>query len=276
MNRTFLGVIIVCGLVTFGIIGIYFYVYGETDDLSSGIPVLNYHGVEDNVNNPLALEIKDFEDQMAYLHTKGYTAITPDQLLDYLSAGKKLPDKPVLITFDDGYANNYTNAYPILKKYGFTAVFFLITDVIGHDPWYMNWDQVKEMRQQGFQFGSHTLSHADLTKVPVAQVNLQLVKSREGIEWRLNTPVRYLAYPGGAYDSQIEKLVLQAGYKAAFSVKFGRVQKGGNLLALERIPLFKSRWTFLDFYLRLNFTKAMGKIKAVKDRYICGRELSRR
>ncbi|WP_425060043.1 hypothetical protein SCACP_06880 [Sporomusa carbonis] len=255
--------IIVCCIITIGIISIYFY--GETDNLSSGIPVLNYHEVEDNVNNPLALTVRDFDDQMAYLHARGYTTITPDQLLNYLNAGGKLPDKSILITFDDGYVNNYTNAYPILKKYGFTATFFLITDVIGHNPWYMNWDQVREMQEQGFQFGSHTLSHVDLTSISSEEAALQLVKSREGIEWRLKTPAKYLAYPGGFYNPQIEKSVAQAGYKAAFSVKFGRVQQGSNPLALERIPVFKSRWTFLDFYVRLKFTKAIGKIKAVKD-----------
>lgn len=264
LKRTIFWVIIVCCIIAFSVIGVY--LYGEADNLSSGIPVLNYHEVEDYKHNPLALNIKDFDEQMAYLYKKGYTTITSDQLFDYLSSGKKLPDKPILITFDDGYANNYTNAYPILKKYGFTATIFLITDVIGNNPWYMNWDQVREMQQNGFQFGSHTLSHVDLTSVSPEEAELQLVKSREGIEWRLDTQVKYFAYPGGSYNPEIEKLVKQAGYRAAFSVKFGRVvQKDSDLLALERIPIFKSRWTFLDFYVRLNFTKAVGWLKTAKD-----------
>lgn len=263
MKRTFYKVIMVCSIITCGIIAIYFY--GEADDLSAGIPVLNYHEIEDHKNNPLALSIQDFDNQMAYLYSRGYTAITSDQLFDYLISGARLPAKPVLITFDDGYANNYTNAYPILKKYGFTASIFLISDVIGQNPWYMNWDQVREMQKQGFQFGSHTLSHVDLTQVSPEEAELQLVKSREGIEWRLDTQVKYFAYPGGAYNLHIKKLLEQANYRAAFSVKFGRVQKDSELLALERIPIFKSKWTFLDFYVRLNFTKAVGKLKAVKD-----------
>ncbi|HEY3426639.1 MAG TPA: polysaccharide deacetylase family protein, partial [Negativicutes bacterium] len=91
------------------------------------IPVLNYHQVEDNVNNPLTLSNQEFEEQMAYLHRHGYNSITPDQLIMHLRTGAALPDKPVLITFDDGYRDNYMNAYPIMKKYGFTGTVFLIT-----------------------------------------------------------------------------------------------------------------------------------------------------
>lgn len=238
--------------------------YNKPEDVSGGIPVLNYHQVEDNTNNPLALSVKDFEKQMAYLSEKGYTAITADQLYAYLYHKGSLPPKPVLITFDDGYADNYTNAYPIMKKHGLTAIIFLITDVVGHDAWYMNWEQVKEMQQAGFQFGSHTLSHMPLAEVSPEEATHQLVKSKEGIEWRLETPVRYLAYPGGSYNQQVKEAVTAAGYQAAFTVDFGRVNHDSDALALERVPILKSRWTFVDFYLRLHFTKMIELAKDLK------------
>lgn len=262
MKKKMLYILLLASAVGCIVAGIYFY--HAPDDLAAGIPVLNYHKVEDNVDNPLALSVKNFDKQMAYLASKGYTSITADQLFSYLYQKGSLPPKPVLITFDDGYADNYTNAYPIMKKYGFTAIIFLITDVVGHDSWYMNWDQVKEMQQAGFQFGSHTLSHVALAEVSQEELMLQLVKSREGIEWRLDTPVRYLAYPGGSYNEQVKDALTAAHYKAAFTVNFGRVNHSSDPLALERIPILKSRWSFADFYLRLNFTKMIELAKEIK------------
>lgn len=233
-------------------------------NFTAGIPVLSYHMVEDNVDNPLALGVKEFEDQMEYLSRRGYHAITPDQLTNYLQTGASLPEKPILITFDDGYQNNFKNAYPIMKKYGLTATVFLISDRIGTDNWYMNWDQVREMRRAGFVFGSHTLSHELLSAVSEDEVKKQLIKSKEGIEWRLDIPARYLAYPGGDYNFRIEELAQQSGYRAAFTVKFGRVIPGDDMFALKRIPLFQSRFSFLDFYVRLNYTTLIGELKMLK------------
>ena len=98
---------------------------------SIGVPVLNYHQVNSEENDMLSVPVEEFEAQMAYLEESGYTTITPDQLRDFLTDGTPLPEKPVLITFDDGYKDNYTNAFPILKKHHMTATIFLVTDYIG-------------------------------------------------------------------------------------------------------------------------------------------------
>lgn len=240
-------------------------IYGLNYDAAAGIPVLNYHKVENNVSNPLALSAQDFAEQMEYLYKNGYTTISPDQLLDHLQKNTPLPAKPVLITFDDGYQDNYIAAYPIMKKYGFTATIFLISDRIGHDDWYMNWDQIQEMRLSGFVFGSHTLSHVSLSEISREEALFQLVNSREGIEWKLDVPVKYFAYPSGDYNAEVEKIVQHAGYKAAFAVKFGRVEKTSDVYSLDRIPIFKSKFPFPDFYLRLNFTSIVGGVKTMKD-----------
>ncbi|MDR3565778.1 MAG: polysaccharide deacetylase family protein [Negativicutes bacterium] len=261
MKRWTLYVAIV-GVIALGLGGYYSFMGSST-----GVPVLNYHKVLDGADTPLALGTGEFEEQMAYLHDQGFHAITPDQLIDYIEKGKPLPDKPVLITFDDGYQDFYDNAYPILKKYGLTATVFLISDVVGHDPGYLKWDEIEEMRQKGkgIVFGSHTLSHVALKTLPPEEIMAQLVKSREGIEWRLDVPVKYFAYPGGSYSREVEKMVQQAGYRAAFTVDLGRVHRDSNIYALERIPIYKTQRSFVDFYIRLHFTSLAASVKTVRD-----------
>jgi peptidoglycan/xylan/chitin deacetylase (PgdA/CDA1 family) len=225
------------------------------------IPVLNYHQIEDHVDNPLALSTQDFENQMAYLHKHGYNSITPDELAEHITTGASLPDNPILITLDDGYRDNYTNAYPIMKKYGFTGTVFLITDVVGQDNWYLDWDQIREMQQGGFIFGSHTLNHVPLTTLSLDEARNQLIKSKEVLEWKLGTPVNSFAYPTGAYNKEVEGLVKDSGYETAFSVDFGRVSMKSDRYALERIPIFESKYSFYDFYFRLKFTAVAEMLK---------------
>jgi peptidoglycan/xylan/chitin deacetylase (PgdA/CDA1 family) len=230
------------------------------------IPVLNYHMVEDYTDSHLAVGTEEFETQMAYLAKRGYTSITPDQLVEYLEKGTSLPEKPVLITFDDGYQDNFTNAYPIMKKYGFTGTIFLITDYIGQDAWYMSWEQVREMSKNGFVFGSHTLSHTPLTTITLVDAEKQLRESREVLEWRLAVPVTYFAYPTGAYSRSIEAMTKNAGYNAAFTVDFGKVAKKDDLYALKRIPIFKSKASLVNFYLRVEMTPVANALRSIKEK----------
>jgi peptidoglycan/xylan/chitin deacetylase (PgdA/CDA1 family) len=221
---------------------------------SSGIPVLNYHQINNEAHNALTLSDSEFEAQMAYLEKSGYTAISPDQLVDYLQHGAPLPDKPVLITFDDGYQDNYRVAYPIMQKHHMTGTIFLITDFVGHNGRYLTWRQVREMRDHGFDFQSHTLTHLVLTKLSDEELLSQLVKSREALEWRLGKKVSYMAYPGGIYDKRVVDFTKQAGYRAAFTINFGRNHKNCGLFTLNRIPIFEGQHTFFRFWLRLKFT----------------------
>lgn len=230
------------------------------------IPVLNYHMVDDETDSRLAVGTKEFRDQMAYLAWRGYTSITPIELLEHLKKGTPLPEKPILITFDDGYRNNFTNAFPIMQKYGFTGTIFLITDYIGNDAWYMGWQEVKEMQQSGFVFGSHTLSHTPLTAISLSEAEKQLRESREVLEWRLAAPVTFFAYPTGAYSETIEEMTKTTGYDAAFTVNFGRVTKDSDLYALKRIPLFKSSFSLMNFWLRLEMTPAANMLRNLKEK----------
>lgn len=252
------------GILFFVVIGMFVAQHRETE--KNGIPVLNYHKVDDNEESPLSLSSKEFEEQMRHLQEEGYHSISPDQLIAHLQQGAALPEKPVLITFDDGYRDTYLNAFPIMKKYGFTGTVFLITDEIGRNERYLTWEQAEAMRKSGgFIFGSHTLSHAPLDTLSPEDALFQLVKSKEGMQWKLDIPVKYFAYPTGTYKKETQALVEQAGYKGAFSIQFGKVNEHSNVYALERIPIFKSRWSFYDFYVRLHYTSLFQKIKAVRD-----------
>ena len=233
--------------------------------LLSGIPVLNYHQINDENHTALTLSSTEFDAQMSYLHKQGYSTISPDQLTDYLEYGKVLPSNPILITFDDGYEDNYRVAYPILQKYNLTATFFIITDFVGHNGRYMTWKQIKEMNSNGFTFESHTVNHIKLPDASDEEILYQLTESRNAIEWRTNKKAEYLAYPGGAYDHRVIELAKKAGYRAAFTVNFGRNKARCGLFTLNRIPIFAGSHTFLRFWVRLKFTEASLALQSIKN-----------
>lgn len=230
----------------------------------SGIPVLNYHQINQVDHNMLTLSAVEFENQIAYLARTGYNPITPKQLVDYLQYGKELPPHPVVITFDDGYEDNYRVAYPILQKYHFSATVFLITDFVGRNARYLTWTQIQEMHENGMEFQSHTLSHILLSDASDEEIVLQLVKSKEAIEWRLGQQVDYIAYPGGKYDQRVIRAAKQAGYRAAFTINLGRDRSPCELLMLNRIPIFSGPHTFIHFWLRLKFTPMLHSLENYK------------
>jgi peptidoglycan/xylan/chitin deacetylase (PgdA/CDA1 family) len=232
-----------------------------------GVPVLNYHQINNNAHNPLTLSDSEFEAQIKYLAKNGYTAISPDELADYIQYGKALPTNPILITFDDGYKDNYQVAYPILKKYHFTATIFLISDFVNIYDRYLTWAQIKEMEKDGFTFESHTVSHISLTKAASDnEIRTQLITSKEALEWRLGKKVEYVAYPCGVYDQHVIELTKEAGYRAAFTIKLGRDTAGSMMYSLNRIPIFAGReHTFLRFWLRLKYTQIFNALQNFKD-----------
>jgi len=230
-----------------------------------GVPVLNYHQINNEDHNALTLSAMEFETQMKYLAQEGYTGITADQLADYLQYGKPLPPKPVLITLDDGYEDNYRVAYPILQKYHLTATIFIITDFVDKYGKYLTWNQIREMDDKGISFEDHTLSHISLPKASDEDIRNQLVQSKAALEWRLGKKVDYLAYPGGEYDQRVIQLTKEVGYRAAFTVNFGRDRINSTLYTLNRIPIFGGEsHTFFRFWLRLNFTQAFNALQNFK------------
>ena len=206
------------------------------------IPILVYHRFAEDCNSPLCMPAKTFELQMRYLKENGYHVITAEELNSFLGYRQGLPKKSVLITMDDGYRSVYNIAYPILKKYGYTATLFIYTDFVGVSKMAVTWGQLKEMQANGFTIGSHTIYHSDLTQPKdgetepeyIARVREELYGSKQIIDKKLSQDTYFLAYPFGYYDQRSIQIAREAGYKIAMSVKRGGNAFFANPLTLRR------------------------------------------
>ena len=221
---------------------------GSADSVSGPkVIVLNYHKV-DHMNHSLSVQPPDFEQQMAFLKDNGYHTITPHEMYMAFTDGAPLPSNPVLITFDDGYADNYTYAYPMGK------------------PGYLTWGQAAEMEASGVvSIESHTVNHGSLTELTDEQVRYELTEAKHDIEQRLGKEVEFLAYPTGAYNLHIASLVQEAGYKGAFTVRYGNMDRSANFYAIERVPIFHTSDTFASFLERLKFVPLFERIGWAKN-----------
>ena len=230
-----------------------------------GVPVLSYHQVNDEDDNALTIPRAAFEQQMAYLHDNGYHAITPDQLNAYLTEGAPLPEKPVLITFDDGYRDNYENAFPILQKYGMTATIFLISDFMDRFDKYLTWQQVQEMSEAGIYMGVHTLSHFELPGLSKAELYQQIEGGKLAIEWKTLQFTEYIAYPCGSYNADVLAVARDCGYKGGFTVRYDLVHPGDNPYLLSRVPVFgHNAHSFWKFKLRLRGAPLWGRLERLR------------
>ena len=238
---------------------------GNADSVAGPkVIVLNYHKI-DNMNHALSVLPSDFDAQMAFLKENGYHTITPHEMYMAFTDGAELPTNPVLITFDDGYADNYTNAYPILRKYGMKATIFVITSLMGK-PGYLTWGQAAEMDASGVvSIESHTVTHGSLTDLTDEQIRYELTEAKHDIEQRLGKEVEFLAYPTGAYNLHIARLVKEAGYKGAFTVRNGNMDRAANFYAIERVPIFHMADTFASFLERIKFVPLFERIGWTKN-----------
>ena len=206
------------------------------------VPILCYHDFAENCRSSLCMPKALFEQQMRYLKENGYRVISMAELLAFLNYRSAVPEKSVVITIDDGYRSSYEIAYPILKKYGFAATLFVYTDFVGISGTALTWDQLREMKASGFEVGSHTLSHCDLTKIGPgegieaysARVQRELLLSKKIIDEKLDQETISLAFPYGEYNHRILHLSEKVGYKVGASVKNGGNPFFSDPLALKR------------------------------------------
>ena len=237
----------------------------KIDEIVSGskILVLNYHQIANNFT-PLSVPPAVFDEQMAYLKDHGYITITPEELYEGIEENLSLPEKPVLITFDDGYVDNYNNALPIIKKYGMRATVFIVPGFTDNNPNYLTWNQLKEMERNGFNGQSHTLTHQALEELPDDAIRAELLNSKLMLEKNLGHPIDFLAYPTGTYNLHIAGIAKDVGYKAAFTIKYGNVDKGSNIYALERVPIFQTENTMKGFFERIEYRQSFESLGWIK------------
>lgn len=212
------------------------------------VPILAYHEVAYTPGNELTLKPGQFLSEMTWLHAHGFHTINLGQLYAATYYGYKLPPRPIILTFDDGYESVYSLAYPILKKFGYQATVFVITASIGgktrSSAKYpkLSLMQLRELNQSGlFDIESHTVHHIDLSKAPSRQVDMELRQSAKSIRAWTHHPALFLCYPSGRYNQTDIELAKRNGYLLATTQHYGyaNIVVQGKL-KLHRIPIHQS------------------------------------
>jgi peptidoglycan/xylan/chitin deacetylase (PgdA/CDA1 family) len=185
------------------------------------VPILCYHQIRNwistdgKMGKDYIVPIAEFKSQMKMLADSGYQTILPDQLYNYLVYGTKLPKKPIMLTFDDTKLDQYTNALPELKKYGFKGVFFIMTVSLGK-PNYMSKAQVKELSDAGHVIGSHTYDHQNVKKYQGEDWVTQIEKPTKTLKEITGKDVKYFAYPFGLWNKEAIPELKKRGFTSAF------------------------------------------------------------
>lgn len=214
-----------------------------------GVPMLSYHMVN-TLPETYSIDPAEFEKHMKYLAEHGYTAISLQQFFKARNQQEVLPAKPVIITFDDGYQDNYQNALPIMEQYGMKGTVFIITDSVGK-PNYLSWNEIREMQQRNTEIGSHTVTHVKLKELSYADQLKEVAESKQILEKQVGKPVEFLAYPYGGYNDSATKALQAAGYLGACSGKAGLNNHTTDPYALKRISIPRPRYGMWEFRLRL-------------------------
>jgi peptidoglycan/xylan/chitin deacetylase (PgdA/CDA1 family) len=202
---------------------------GITDQGYQTVPILCYHRFAPSCQSPLCMPADVFDRQLGYLKANGYRVIGPEELTDFLEYRKAIPKKAVMISVDDGYRSVYNVAYPILKKYGFTATLFIYIDYVGVSSQAITWDQLRELKREGFYIGSHSIAHSDLSKQKkgedskayLARLKREIFRSKQIIDQELDQDTLIFSYPFGRRNETVVSLSRQAGYKIGVTVDRG-------------------------------------------------------
>jgi peptidoglycan/xylan/chitin deacetylase (PgdA/CDA1 family) len=191
-----------------------------------------------------------FREHLAYLADHDYTPITVSELVRIRQRGgqSELPRKPIVLTFDDGYADFHTHAFPALQQYGFTGTVYVPTAFVGKtSKWLaferetgrkmLTWSQLDELAQAQIECGSHSRTHAQLDTLPQSVARDEIVQSKVELEDRLGRPVESFCYPFGYYDRAVRQLVQEAGYSSACACKFVMSSTDDDPFALARLAM---------------------------------------
>jgi peptidoglycan/xylan/chitin deacetylase (PgdA/CDA1 family) len=208
-------------------------------------PILLYHHISENETpSRYYVSPEDFRSQMEALEQWGYTPIPISMLVDVLVYGGELPERPVVITFDDGDLDVYENAFPVMQELGYSGVFYVVSNWVGGKD-VIDDEQLKEMIDAGWEIGSHSKSHADLV-ADHDVVRAEVLESRLELNETLGITVTTFAYPFGRMDTYVAQKVSNYGYRAAVGLGKGSTHKWGNLYYLKRLEVHGD-FTLQDF-----------------------------
>lgn len=220
-----------------------------------GLPILMYHSISAGIEAGRSAYYRTCTDpsvfaaQMAFLARSGYRTIGLGEAANRIDCAAPEAKHPVVLTFDDGYQDFYTNAFPILSRYGYSATVFLPTAYIGHVSQGFNgtecltWSQVRELRQAGVEFGSHTVTHPQLLSVGPKQLREEITASKEQIEEKLGEPVEAFSYPYAfpeadrGFVGRLRERLQESGYRQGVSTIIGRAGKSDSRLFMKRLPI---------------------------------------
>jgi peptidoglycan/xylan/chitin deacetylase (PgdA/CDA1 family) len=207
------------------------------------VPVLMYHEIADitATSSRFAVTPDAFAEQVAYLHDAGFTSVTAGALAEILAGGAgSLPERPVVLTFDDGYGDFYSQALPLLKQYGHTATVFQTTEWVGVEHTkkrMMNWQEIAEAAEAGIEIGAHTITHPQLDQLPEKELREELSGSKSLLEDRLGMAVPGLAYPYGYSSNRVRQVAREIGYAYAYAVDNAMTTSGADQFTLPRLTV---------------------------------------
>jgi peptidoglycan/xylan/chitin deacetylase (PgdA/CDA1 family) len=207
---------------------------------SADLPIVMYHHVGPLPPNPdvyrrdLTVSPELFERTLTRLAEQGVETVTMAALFEHFAGGPALPKRAVVLTFDDGYDDNYAHAFRLLKQHGMVGTFFVTTDFVER-PGYLTWGQIAEMADAGMEIAAHSSNHADFTRIGPNELRRQLVEPKAILEHHTGQKVRFLAYPSGKYNAAVMAASRAAGYEAAVTVLHGTRHVPGNAFELRRV-----------------------------------------
>ncbi len=216
-------------------------------------PILMYHSVDPSVDssNRLNVHPDSFERQMRFLRRFRYNIVTVEELAGIIRRGENIPPRTVAITFDDGYKNNYTHAFPVLQKYRIPATLFIIVREVGrpqNDR--LDWSEIEEMQRSGLvRIGSHCIGPDPLIKLTDEQMVSEIRDSKEALSERLGVEIGVFSYPEGMYTARIKDVVKEAGYAAAVATNPGKGSAWNDIFALKRLRIGPSSDSLFVFWL---------------------------
>ena len=218
-----------------------------------GFPILEYHMVTENPHpdaKPYVVPPEDFAEQLDYLAEEGYTTITPQDYARARKGKQQLPEKPIILTFDDGYEDNWRVVLPMLEERGMKAVFYMVTNSIGK-PGYLTWDNLFDMERRGMEIGSHTANHLPLTTLSPEKQREELRLSKLMLEWKGMKTIYSFSYPNGSYNAGVVAMLAEEEYLTAVTGEAGLNTLETNPYLLRRVNIPPPHFGLTEFRLRL-------------------------